>query len=124
MKNSKSYNPQKTYLIKKGNESSDYKTCILKFSMCDDKYPLYNLNKNELKEFINFAKKVEKLTWNDIKSYSGLKYEVLNNMKMPSNISKDITIRSMRISEKFRIIGYRDDEFFYIVWFDNNHVTC
>lgn len=124
MKNSKSYNPQKTYLIKKGNENSDYKACILKFSMCDDKYPLYNLNKNELKEFISFAKKVEKLTWNEIKSYSGLKYEVLNNMKMPSNISKDITIRSMRISGKFRIIGYRDDEYFYIIWFDNNHNTC
>lgn len=118
---SKSYKPQDTYLIK---NSSDNTTCTLKFSMCDDKYPLCNLNSNELKEFVQFAKKVEKIEWRDIKNYKGLRYEVLHNMKMPNNISKDMTIRSMRLSNKFRIIGYRDTEYFYIVWFDNNHVTC
>lgn len=105
-------------------ESADNKFCTLKFSMCDDKYPLYALNSNELKEFVDFAKKVEKIEWKDIKNYRGLRYEVLKNMKMPDNISKDITIRSMRLSDKFRIIGFRDEEYFYIVWFDNNHLTC
>ena len=39
------------------NENSDNKKCILKFSMCHDKYPLWELQKEDLKEFIKFAKK-------------------------------------------------------------------
>ncbi len=109
---------------KLNNSSTDNNTCTLKFSMCDDKYPIYNLNTNELKEFIKFAKKVEKLEWKDIKKDRGMRYEVLHNMRIPDNISKDVTIQSMRLSEKFRIIGYRDNEHFYIIWFDNNHNTC
>ena len=38
--------------------STDSKTCILKFSMCHDKYPLWELGKEELKEFIKLAKNV------------------------------------------------------------------
>ena len=45
---------------------SDEKTCNLKFSMCDDKYPMYKLKQDELKEFIKFAKKVENLEWKDV----------------------------------------------------------
>ena len=119
--NNKSYKPKNDYSI---NKSTENNTCILKFSMCDDKYPLYKLNSNELKEFINFAKKVENIEWKDVKNHSGLRYKVLNDIKVPSNISKDITIRSMRLSDKFRIIGFRDKEYFYIIWFDNNHATC
>ena len=30
-------------------------------------------------------------------------------------------MESLRVDGKFRIEGYRDDEYFYIVWFDRNH---
>lgn len=106
------------------NSSTDDKACLLKFSMCDDKYPMYNLNSDEIKEFIKFAKKVENMEWKDIKRDKGLRYEVLENFDKPNNISKDVVIRSMRLSKKSRIIGYRESEFFYIVWFDNKHATC
>ena len=49
--------------------------------------------------------------------------DIVNFLK-PDSISKDVTIRSMRLSQKFRIIGYREGEYFYIVWFDNKHETC
>ena len=52
-------------------ENNDDKTGILKFSQCDEKYPLYNLQKEELKEFISFAKKFERLPWRSIKTYKG-----------------------------------------------------
>ena len=39
------------------------------------------------------------------------------------NIEKDITLSSIRASEKFRLIGYRQEQYFYIVWFDRNHLT-
>ena len=39
------------------SESTDDKFCTLKFSMCDSKYPMHELNSNEIKEFVSFAKK-------------------------------------------------------------------
>lgn len=120
-------NKKNLFLLKNKNsvqENFDNKTCVLKFSMCDDKYPMYELNSNEIKEFIKFAKKVENTAWKDIKNDHGLRYEILKNYNKPKNISTDVTISSMRLSQKFRIIGYRQNEYFYIVWFDNNHETC
>ena len=92
--------------------------------MCDSKYPMHELNSTEIKEFIAFAKKVESVQWKNIKRINGLKYEVLNNFSAPDSVSKDVAIRSMRLSKKFRIIGYRNGEYFYIIWFDNKHETC
>lgn len=106
------------------SESTDDKFCTLKFSMCDSKYPMHELNSNEIKEFVSFAKKIEKIQWKNIKQVPGLRYEVLHNFSKPDSISKDVTIRSMRLSQKFRVIGYREGEYFYIVWFDNKHETC
>ena len=107
------------YNLQKDND--DNKECILKFSSCDDKYPLYLLKKEELKAFVTFAKKVESMTWSNIKIHSGLKYEQLSNLEKPDNLGKDITLSSMRVTQKFRIIGYRQSNYFYIVWFDRNH---
>ena len=104
-------------------ENNDDKTGILKFSQCDEKYPLYNLQKEELKEFISFAKKFERLPWRSIKTYKGFKFENIPEIPLPNNIEKDITLSSLRASEKFRIIGYRQEDYFYIVWFDRNHLT-
>ena len=117
------YNNNSTdkYALKRSN---DDKNCVLKFSKCDDKFPLWKLNSIELKQFVDFAKKVEGLSWKDIKKYTGLKYEVLKNFNTPSTISNDIVISSMRVSKSFRIIGFRDNEYLYVIWFDNTHKTC
>ena len=105
-------------------QSEDDKYCTLKFSKCDDKFPLWKLSTYELKEFIDYAKKIESLTWKEIKNHRGLRYEVLKNYETPKSISKDVVIRSMRVSKVFRIIGFREDEHFYVIWFDSNHATC
>ena len=105
-------------------QSEDDKCCVLKFSKCDDKHPLWNLNKRELKDFIKFCKKVENMPWKDIRSDTGLNYESLKGINKPLYLSEDITLHSMRLSQKSRIVGYREHEFFYIVWFDYNHKTC
>ncbi len=104
-------------------ENNDDKTGLLKFSECNEKYPLHELQKEELKAFISFAKTFEKLPWRTIKTFSGLKFENIPQLEMPDNIEKDITLSSLRVSDKFRIIGYRQEQFFYIVWFDRNHLT-
>lgn len=117
-----SYVPQVDYKLKK--TSCDDKKCLLKFSDCDKKYPMYKLSSNEIKEFVNYAKLVESLEWEKILIHTGLNYEMLRQLTPPSNISRDINLYSMRMSQKTRIIGYRQNEFFNIVWFDKNHDTC
>jgi len=86
------------YDIKKGN--TDNKTCILKFSECHDKYPLHELRKKDLKAFINYAKKVEKLQWALIKTDTGLKFEYLKTLEVPNTLEKDVKLFSMRIHKK------------------------
>lgn len=109
------------YKLKKESTDDD-KQCRLRFIDCHKKYPLEDLNKKELKGFIDFAKKIENKTWKEIKfSDNSFNYETIKNKKLPTNSNGFIYIESLRISEKFRLIGYRDNEFFYIVWFDHNH---
>ena len=113
----------KEFNYKLNCENNDDKTGLLKFSQCDEKYPLHELQKEELKAFISFAKIFESLPWRTIKTYNGLKFEIIPQIKKPNEIKKDITLSSLRISDKFRIIGYRQEQFFYIVWFDRNHLA-
>ncbi len=116
--------PVNNYKLKKAITDDD-KQCRLRFIDCHKKYPLENLTKKELKAFINFAKKIEQLTWRSIKfEDKSLNYETLNSFNLPTNSNGYINAESMRVTEKFRIIGYRDNEYFYIVWFDSNHKTC
>ena len=124
MKISKNFKPKSEYHSLSTNNSED-KTCCLKFSQCDDnKYQLWCLGREDIKRFISYAKKVESLKWQQIKTHHGLNYETLNNMTIPDYIDNDVSIKSMRVDGKFRVIGYRSEEFFYILWFDNNHETC
>ena len=81
------------------------------------------LKKDELKAFISFAKIFESLPWRTIKTYKGFKFESIPQIEKPDSIEKDITLSSIRASEKFRLIGYRQEQYFYIVWFDKNHLT-
>jgi len=74
--------------------------------------------------FISYAKKIEKLPWQEIYHHNGLNYEKIDNINIPDYLDSSIPIYSMRVDKKFRILGYRNDNEFYIVWFDNNHETC
>lgn len=47
------------------NESTNTKQCRLRFSMCDSKHPMWDLDSEEIKEFIKFAKKYN-TTWQAI----------------------------------------------------------
>lgn len=109
------------YKIKKQSTDDD-KQCRLRFIDCNDKYPLEDLQKKELRSFIAFAKKIEKQTWRQIKfDDKGFNYETIKQKKLPTNSNGVIAMESLRVNGKFRVEGYRDNEFFYIIWFDRNH---
>lgn len=81
---------------------------------------------SELKLLIDAFKKLETLTWNQIMIDNGLNYErnKFIAIKLPSEIPTDAKLCSFRVNQKKRVYGYRAQEFFYIVWFDKNHIVC
>ena len=85
-----------------------------------------NWQGNELKLLIDAFKKLEALTWSEIMLDTGLNYERNKNIavKLPVEIPADAKLYSFRVNQKMRIYGYRAQEFFYIVWFDKNHIIC
>ncbi len=110
------------YKLDEKKETDDDKQCRLRFASCDNKYPMEKLNSKEIKSFIIFAKKIENLTWKEIKfSDKSLNYEIIKNLKLPQNCNGITDATALRAGQKFRIIGYRNGEYFYIVWFDKNH---
>ena len=105
------------------NKTDDDEICMLVFANCHSKYPLEKLNSKDLKAFIEFCKKVERMTWKEIKLDEGLNYETPKhfNVNMPDFFPKDATAVSLRASKKFRIIGWRETKYLNLMWFDKNH---
>ena len=81
---------------------------------------------SELKLLIESFKKLETLTWKQILLDNGLNYErnKFIAIPLPSEFPNDAKLCSFRVNQKKRIYGYRAQEFFYIIWFDKNHIVC
>ena len=67
------------------NKTDDDEICVLVFANCHNKYPLEKLSSKDLKSFIDFCKKIEKMTWKEIKIDEGFNYETPKhfNVNMP-----------------------------------------
>ncbi len=104
-------------------KTDDDKVCLLRFAHCHNKYPLEKLGPKELKAFVTFCQKIEVKTWKEIKIDEGLNYETPRyfNVSMPDFFPKDATPVSLRVTQKFRIIGWREAEYLNLMWFDKNH---
>ena len=116
-----SYNHYENKTFTYSIRDNDKQYGVLKFSFCDNEYPLFKLSKDELKAFVNFAKKFESLSWQDIKKYVGFKFENISNIKNRVRIENSYMFNSLRVSQKFRLIGFRKENAFNIIWFDKNH---
>lgn len=108
-------------------KSTDHENCIFCFINYNDRFPLEELRKDNIKIFINELKRIESMTWHQILIDRGLNYESIPikqlNYTLPSNIPLDANICSMRFNKKFRVVGYRVQQYFYVIWIDENHET-
>ena len=93
---------------------------------CGKNCQLSDWHNTELKELIRCFKKIENLTWNDIKTHNGLNYEPISSLAIepPANIPPDASFSSLRVSKESRLYGFRLEDTFYIIWFDKNHIVC
>lgn len=93
-------------------------------------------SKADMKEFWDFNKKIHEYTWKDLHSTAGapgsktgLGYTIINSSNYPNsdfkkNLSRDITLFELRISEKARAHGFRLNWIFYLCWLDRDHQIC
>ena len=90
---------------------------------------------NELKLFSKFVDKLRKLTWSQVHSQSsnknktGLALTYINRNQLPQKdilkeISPEIRIFELRISDKVRVHGFRIKNSFFLIWLDRNHEIC
>lgn len=107
--------------------SFDDTKAILSFLYADKtKWKLSSWKNTELDDLISCFQEIESLTWNDIKKSKGLKYGSVHNPPEinNNNISWDVDVKEMRVDRRKRIMGFRVQNIFYIVWFDRDHSVC
>lgn len=95
-------------------------------SVCENHCLLEDWQKAELERLIYCFKKIESLTWKQIKKDSGLDYESHSYIAVPrpQTLPPDASLDSIRVNLKMRLFGYRTQNVFNIIWFDKNHIVC
>ncbi len=113
--------------------NADNEKPSFRFTYADkNRWTLSDWTATEIKDLIEGLKKIEKYTWGQIKSHGsknrgqsvGTGYKLINDPPpLPLELqNKDIT--EMRIDRKKRILGFRVNSVYYIVWFDRDHSVC
>ena len=78
---------------------------------------LFNLEKNEQISLIKTLKKIHKLTWRELYSDHGLKWEVVLSKQTKSGER----IYSFRFSKKYRALALREGDFLRVLTLHVDH---
>lgn len=78
---------------------------------------LFGLEKNEQLALIKTLKKIHKLTWSELYSDHGLKWEAILSKKAKSGER----IYTFRFSQKYRAVALRQDEFLRLLTLHSDH---
>lgn len=77
---------------------------------------------SELKRFTGFLKKVAERSPVDVQSNTKLCHAHRGETKsLPSSLSPDLQIYSLRVGDKERVHGVFHSNQFFLVWLDRNH---
>jgi hypothetical protein len=95
---------------------------------------LSDWTKEKVKKFWEFLSKIHFVTWQQLYSqatkkagekvgygYTPLPTTIYPETEFKNSLSPDITLFELRIDNKSRVHGFRDEAFFYILWLDENH---
>ncbi len=78
---------------------------------------LFSLSKSELHNTLNTLRKLADMTWQQVYSNYGLKWEVILSQKGPG----DNKLYSFRISKGFRGVAYRDGSWLRLLSLHPDH---
>lgn len=77
-----------------------------------------SLEKSERDRVTNTLSKLMQLTWNQLYTDQGLKWEKISSIKPPSNIK---VIYSLRITQSRRATAYREQDFIRLLTIQQDH---
>jgi len=90
-------------------------------------FSVSNCERDEKAAFADRLQQLGQMTWEQIQlgSRQGVGTETIGRdsicLPIPNHITPEVRILALRIRQKARIIGYRQDEVFHIVWIDPKH---
>jgi len=95
-------------------------------------YCLHHANTEQIEALVKALAKMERYTWEQVRTsggqgqhVGGLGYKPVEPTKrmprFPSDLPEDATIHEIRVTQRMRLFGYREDTIFYIIWFDPDH---
>jgi len=78
---------------------------------------LFNLTKNDQRSILNTLRKLAAMTWQEVYSDNGLKWELILSQRGPG----DNKLYSFRISRGFRVVAYRDGSWLRLLSLHPDH---
>lgn len=114
-------------------ESSVNKKAVLSFELFDSTHECPSDWGNDIKSLFDAFKKVSCRTWIQIfqsggksGTKTGLGFTKISPapFKLPREMSKDMEISEIRVSEKKRFFGTLKNEVYYVIRLDRNHRVC
>jgi len=109
---------------KKGGTDGEYP--VFSFKYCDEnRHTFWEIkDEQQRKELIRFFKKMESMSWVDVKRHNSFRWETFSPSdfkNLPSDIPPDANIIHLKASPRFVIWGFRYQHIFHIIWFDKDH---
>ncbi|MBR1735378.1 MAG: hypothetical protein IJ730_08110 [Alphaproteobacteria bacterium] len=94
--------------------------------MVRDEYSLFSCSQEEKNAFLKTMEKLSQLTWENVMSINrhklGCEHISQKSIKtpIPSYITPDTQLIAFRFSGKKAMVGFRNRDTFYIIWFDKD----
>jgi len=105
--------------------SSEDKHPVFVFRDVDHgRWPIHEWQGRELTDLVDCFIKVERMTWSQVKTSDGLGYKIVENPPRCAKLPPDNTLHEMKVDQRKRIMGYRAEEEFCLIWFDREHDVC
>jgi hypothetical protein len=82
---------------------------------------------NDVEHLLATLKEMERMQWHQIERHSGLRYKEIQHEPAVDQLfdsngaPADVTKRSLRVTRRKRLLGYRKDALFYLVHLDPDH---
>lgn len=78
---------------------------------------LFRLEATELKQVIASLRRLRELEWRAVYRHKGFRWEAIEHLKAPN----DAKVHSLRLSQKIRVLAFRDGEFLRFVSLHPDH---
>lgn len=108
------------------SESSNQKQPIFSLSNLQKGFGIEECQRDDQAAFAKRLCKLSEMTWQLIQESprDGLGCEKINQnslkVPVPAFITEDVNILAFRVTQSFRMLGYKDEEIFHVLWLDPN----